>query len=111
MLSVPHADKAVLEEQIMEAPKTSIRDWIIIRPSFLLDKEDTFNKLKAGYEGREAIGGGKLKQEQGGTGWQGIAGLPIGYGVARSDVGRWIYEEVVVEDGSEWMGKKVNLTW
>jgi len=111
MLSVPHADKAVLEEQIMRAPKASIRDWIIIRPSFLLDREVTFNDLKAGYEGRETIGGGKLTKKEGGTGWQGISGLPIGYGVARSDVGRWIYEEVIVGGGSEWIGKKVNLTW
>ncbi|KAL9601672.1 MAG: hypothetical protein Q9219_002392 [cf. Caloplaca sp. 3 TL-2023] len=97
-LAVPHADKRALEKHVVEAKEEKlIRDFVIIRPSHLTD-DQTNGKIetKVGWEGKAP-----------GTVGEGAA---IGYKITREDVGFFIFERVIADDGGEFVGKKVSIT-
>ncbi|KAL8873477.1 MAG: hypothetical protein Q9174_001069 [Haloplaca sp. 1 TL-2023] len=95
MLAVPHADKRIMEERIVEAKKGNlIRDYVIVRPSLLLDGQS--KEVRVGWEGKAP---GALGE-----------GAAIGYSITREDVGRFIFDNVIAKDGGELCGKKVSIT-
>ncbi|KAJ5578095.1 uncharacterized protein N7459_007059 [Penicillium hispanicum] len=79
MLKEPHADKRNMEAMILKQMELPARDraissYLILRPSFLTEGEgDGMHKIKEGTADKPAVG----------------------YVIARSDVGRWIFERVV----------------
>lgn len=98
MLAIPHADKRVLEERIVEAKKQNlIRDFVIVRPSLLLDGQTNGKKeIKVGWEGKASGQPGK--------------GTAVGYTITREDVGFFVFESVIAKDGGDFAGKKVSIT-
>ena len=95
MLAVPHADKKIMEERIVEAKDGNlIRDYVIVRPSLLLGGQS--KEIRVGWEGKTP---GELGD-----------GAAIGYSITREDVGRFIFDNVIAKDGGELCGKKVSIT-
>ncbi|KAI4125266.1 MAG: hypothetical protein LQ338_004357 [Usnochroma carphineum] len=96
--AVPHADKKVLEERIIEAKRENlIRDFVIIRPSFLLNGQTNGKTdIKVGWEGKAP---GELGE-----------GAAIGYTITRDDVGFFVFENVIANDGGDFLGRKVSIT-
>jgi nucleoside-diphosphate-sugar epimerase len=94
LLSIPHKDKKKMEDLVV----ASKRRFVIVRPSLLMDgKEQGMKKVRVGV----ATPGKKLDEGK----------LEIGYTINREDVGRWIVEKCVKEDGKNWEGKFVTLTY
>ncbi|KAF2137139.1 uncharacterized protein K452DRAFT_278947 [Aplosporella prunicola CBS 121167] len=88
LLDVPIRDKAALERVVLEARKEGVLDGlVVVRPPVLVDGEG--RGLGAVREG---------------------PGPAVGYRIARSDVGAWIWEEGVLK-GREWSGRCVTITW
>src|SRR5437868_11505134 len=56
-----------------------------------------FRSVRAGYAGRVKNGNGK---------WGDVEGVAVGYRISRGDVGRWLFEEVIGQDGGEWVGRR-----
>ncbi|KAF2490275.1 hypothetical protein BU16DRAFT_621922 [Lophium mytilinum] len=102
LLAEPYTDKKAMERVIYSAAKkgNSIGDFVIIRPTILMDGPARgLGKVRAGWvwgirgvEGRE--------KELGPT---------MGWAVGKTDVGEWIFAEVVTKGG--WGGKCVTLNW
>ncbi|KAH8703603.1 hypothetical protein BGW36DRAFT_403960 [Talaromyces proteolyticus] len=97
MLKVPHEDKKVMEDLIledmaMEKSQRGIGDYIIVRPSFLTDGDgDGLGKIKVGPEEKPRVG----------------------YVIARNDVGAWLFENSVRRGWREdnpYRGKVVTIT-
>ncbi|PYH94521.1 hypothetical protein BO71DRAFT_353148 [Aspergillus ellipticus CBS 707.79] len=97
MLKVPHADKKVMEELIfaeMRKPvqERAIQDFMMIRPSLLTDGTgDGLHKIRTGTEAQPAVG----------------------YVIARYDVGRWLFGNVVEKAGqpdAPYWGQRVSIT-
>ncbi|KAL8950058.1 MAG: hypothetical protein Q9222_003881 [Ikaeria aurantiellina] len=99
MLAVPHADKKALEEHIIEAKQQMlIRDFVIVRPSLLVDGQTHGKKeVRVGWEGKAP---GQLGN-----------GAAVGYTISREDVGFFVFDSVVAKDGGELAGKKVSVTY
>ncbi|KAF9426890.1 hypothetical protein BGZ76_002558 [Entomortierella beljakovae] len=98
-LADPHKDKKEMErlitENMIQSNESSrvFRGAIVVRPSLLKGTQDVkkgkgWKKLKIGQENKPAVG----------------------YTVCRSDVGQWIFEEVVKNGGEQYFGQKVTLT-
>ncbi|RAK95974.1 NAD(P)-dependent oxidoreductase [Aspergillus ibericus CBS 121593] len=97
LLKVPHEDKQVMENQIVAevqkpVAERAIDNYLIIRPSFLVDGDgDGLAKLKIGSDTKPAIG----------------------YAICRCDVGLWIFEHAIRkawESDSPYWGQMVSLT-
>ncbi|KAK9354061.1 hypothetical protein V1505DRAFT_132545 [Lipomyces doorenjongii] len=98
LLAVPHEDKRKMERTLKSHMTQSesehlLRGVVGVRASLLTGGIDYkagkgWKTLRVGTEERPAIG----------------------YTVPRSDVGEWIFEELVKNDGGEWVGKIVTLT-
>lgn len=86
--------EASLEEH-MRGPEDgrAFCGWVSVRPSLLKGT----NNIQTG-QGWKTLRVGTEKAPA------------VGYTIERSDVGQWIYEEVIRRGGDEWVGKKVTLT-
>ncbi|KAK9371944.1 uncharacterized protein V1513DRAFT_385830 [Lipomyces chichibuensis] len=99
LIAVPHADKRKMERTLklhMDQPEASqhlFRGVVGVRASLLKGGID----YKAGKGWRNLRVGTEEKPA-------------IGYTISRSDVGQWIFEEVVKKNGGEWVGKIATLT-
>ncbi|KAJ3492287.1 hypothetical protein NLG97_g5437 [Lecanicillium saksenae] len=94
MLSTPHADKEAMEKQLVASGER----FVMVRPSFLLEesKAKPYKNIRVGVENP-----GK-----------GIEAKEIGYAISRDDVGRWVYENLLKEQGkTQYEGKAVSITW
>ena len=96
-LATPHADKKIMEERVVEAKdKNLVRDFVIVRPTLLIDGQQGRVNIDVGWEGKEP---GKS-----------CGGAAVGYRITREDVGFFIFEHVVATNGGDYLGKKVTLT-
>lgn len=94
MLAQPHADKEVMEEQLVGSGERVV----MIRPSFLLEesKAKPDKKIRVGVE--DPVKGVEVKE--------------TGYTISRDDVGRWVYETLLQDPShSQYEGKAVSITW
>jgi hypothetical protein len=96
----PHADKRGMEELVLGDEGEHVRDFVIIRPTALVDGVKGVHKVRSGWEWGLQV----EKREKGKE-----AGPAIGWMVGRKDVGAWIFANVV-EDGG-WEGRCVSLTY
>lgn len=91
ILAIPHADKKVVDQLVMEAATEgkTISGYALVRPSLLVDgKSKGMEKIKIGSEENPAVG----------------------YVIYRDDVGLWMFEELMKGDASRWNGKKPSIT-
>lgn len=89
LLYSPHEDKKAMEQHIVDSDE----DFTIVRSSWMLD--GTTNKaVRVGVEdpknGRESDA--------------------IGYSITREDVGKWIFENLVQNDDSQYIKKIATIT-
>ncbi|KAL8698801.1 MAG: hypothetical protein Q9201_006370 [Fulgogasparrea decipioides] len=98
MLTIPHADKKVLESRVIEAKeKKLIRDFVIVRSSLLLNGQTNGRKeIKVGWEGKAP---GQLGN-----------GAAVGYTITREDVGFFVFDSIIAKGGTDLAGKKVSIT-
>ncbi|RSL37960.1 hypothetical protein CEP53_015319 [Fusarium sp. AF-6] len=90
-LHVPHEDKRVMEERL----QASSERWIAVRPSLLVDGAVPERNIRVGVE--DPVKGVEVKE--------------FGYTISREDVGRWIYENLIVGETERYEGKAVGITW
>ncbi|KAF4462842.1 NAD(P)-binding domain [Fusarium albosuccineum] len=90
-LHVPHMDKKVMEERL----EASSERWIAVRPSLLINGAIPDRKIRVHIE--DPIKGIEQKE--------------VGYTISREDVGRWMYENLIVGETKQYEGKAVGLTW
>ncbi|KAG0322690.1 hypothetical protein BGZ99_003183 [Dissophora globulifera] len=99
VLATPHKDKKNMEELALqneataEHPTGVFRGAIVIRASLMTGDQDIkkgkgWQKLKVGREEKPALG----------------------YTVRRSDVGQWIFEQIIKKGDGNWLGQKITLT-
>ena len=90
LLAKPHVDKRAMEKLVEGAAvEGSVAGFTLVRPSLLSNgKELGMEKVRVGTEEDPAVG----------------------YFISRLDVGRWIFEELIVRDRGRWNGKKVSIT-
>ncbi|CUS12745.1 unnamed protein product, partial [Tuber aestivum] len=100
ILKIPHEDKVKMEGVVTGAEEGLVR-WIVARAGLLTDGP-AGGAVRAGYAGRIRNGSGK---------WGDVQGVAVGYRISRGDVGRWLFEEVIGQDGGEWVGRKVCLVY
>ena len=91
LLKIPLTDKAGMERLIRDAVADGrISGFCMPRPTlFATGEARGVLKIRAGIDD---------KQE-------------IGYTISREDVGRWMYEELVVGDRTKWTNKSPSLTY
>ncbi|KAH6892350.1 hypothetical protein B0T10DRAFT_528160 [Thelonectria olida] len=90
-LSVPHADKKVMEEKL----QASSERYVAVRPSFLTDGAKPDRKIRVGVEDPDA----------------GIEKKEVGYAISRDDVGRWMYQNLLNAENPQYERKAVGITW
>ncbi|KAI0509642.1 hypothetical protein F5B22DRAFT_616333 [Xylaria bambusicola] len=90
MLKVPHADKIIMEERLV----SSGEDFTIVRPSFMASEIETTKKVNVGIEdpiiGRESAA--------------------IGYTISKSDAGRWVAENLILQKHTKYSKKIAMIT-
>lgn len=91
-LKVPHDDKAgmelmIREEMVKHVDKRGIQSCTVVRPSLLTNGEGGLENVRVGLEETPAVG----------------------YTISRSQVGRWIFENLLSRQ-SEYVGKVVTIT-
>jgi hypothetical protein len=106
MLRIPHVDKKLMEGELARSstetgPDAPIAGFVIVRPTLLFDGDMLgMDKIRAGWETHpESVNAREA----------GAPGPAIGYSIRRADVGLWIFESVVKNDGN-WTNKCVTLT-
>ncbi|KAG9237411.1 hypothetical protein BJ875DRAFT_481338 [Amylocarpus encephaloides] len=97
MLQIPHEDKEKMESLMIYGAGRD-RRWVMIRPSFLV--ENPAKGLAAIRSSCEVPGLSKKEQEP----------VAMGYAISKEDVGQWIVERLVKEDGVKFDNKMVSLT-
>ncbi|KAH8678695.1 hypothetical protein BGZ60DRAFT_428523 [Tricladium varicosporioides] len=96
VLCVPHKDKKEMEKLMIEGEGRH-RDWVMIRPSFLVDGEP---------KGLESV---RVSSEK--PGEEKKEATAVGYTIRREDVGLWIVEECVKSTSADrWSGRIVSMT-
>jgi hypothetical protein len=106
-LSVPHKDKALMEEVIARAstetgPDAPINGFVFIRPSLLLDGI---------AKGQTAVRVGWVEHRNAQGAANGSASGPaIGRTIRRADVGLWLYENAI-KHTADWRFRCVTLTY
>jgi hypothetical protein len=110
VLASAHKDKKVMERVLAEAstetgPDAPILSFVIGRPTLLMDGPATGQEyIRTGWEKHPSAPNALSEQE---------TSPAIGYTIRRSDVGAWIFEEVI-KGGSRdniWAGKCVSMTY
>lgn len=96
-----HADKRGME-QVVLGDKGEHVDFVIVRPTALVDGAKGVDKVRSGWEW--GLQGEKACVEK-----EKEVGPAIGWTIGRTDVGAWIFKNVVEEGG--WEGKCVSLTY
>ncbi|KAL5424659.1 hypothetical protein PMIN04_003043 [Paraphaeosphaeria minitans] len=96
----PHADKRGMEEVVLSDRGEHIRDFVIVRPTALVDGLKGVEKVRSGWEWGVQGEKGRVEKE---------VGPAIGWTVGRTDVGAWIFKNVVESGG--WEGRCVSLTY
>ncbi|KAK3939959.1 oxidoreductase AflX [Diplogelasinospora grovesii] len=104
LLREPHKDKKAMERALVASGE---RRWTVVRASLLTDGPGVEDggrvRVRVGVE--DLVVGGK----------EGVKSLAVGYTIAREDVGRWIFENLIQEDGEggggRWDGKAVTVTY
>ncbi|OXV06912.1 hypothetical protein Egran_05322 [Elaphomyces granulatus] len=91
-LQLPHDDKRRMED-LVSANQDLFSGTVIVRPTLLagdgsLTSAKGLQHVRVGTESKPALG----------------------YQITKTDVGLWIFEEVIQGDGQKWLGKKVSLT-
>jgi hypothetical protein len=100
LLSSPLKDKIRLEEAVFDDRGQHVRDFVVIRPPFLLDvAERGLKAIKVGWVWGVESGQNREKE----------LGQHIGWYIGKKDLGRWVFEKVIREGG--WEGRCVNLTY
>lgn len=93
LLARPHKDKRDMENLLSAAAaaQEQIRDFVIVRCSFMTNGPVYGEaKVRVGTEEKPEVG----------------------YTISREDVGKWIFDSVVKDEGRErWAGVKVCLTY
>ena len=92
LLAIPHSDKRVVDQLIVEAAREgkTISGYTVVRPSLLVNgKAKGMEKIRVGSEKEPAIG----------------------YTIRRDDVGLWMFEELIKGDGMKWNGVKPSITY
>ncbi|QDS70694.1 hypothetical protein FKW77_001559 [Venturia effusa] len=110
VLASAHKDKKVMEKVLAEAstetgPEAPVSNFVIGRPTLLMDgPAKGLDQVKVGWEKHPAAP--NATSEQG-------TSAAIGYTIRRSDVGAWIFEEVIKKGhpGNPWSGKCVSMTY
>ncbi|KAF2817199.1 uncharacterized protein BDZ99DRAFT_456958 [Mytilinidion resinicola] len=99
-LQVPHEDKKSMEQQLFGAAKDSkIRNFVVVRPTLLSGGAQGADKVRSGWEwGIRGVEGRGKEQ-----------GPALGWYVGKTDVGHWIFQEVIKKGG--WEGKCATLTY
>ncbi|GJC91191.1 fungal specific transcription factor domain-containing protein [Colletotrichum higginsianum] len=88
LLHTPHEDKRAMEELLFASNEA----WSVIRASFLTNgKEQPSGAVRVGIE--DPV--------------EGVEELAIGYSIAREDVGKWIFENILQKDGKDGFVRKV----
>jgi nucleoside-diphosphate-sugar epimerase len=92
IIKAPHKDKRAMEDVLAASNEA----WIIIRPSLLVDGEESSKKaIRVGIE--HPVDGVEVKA--------------IGFKISREDVGRWIFDEILAKDGeTKYVGKIASIT-
>ena len=91
-LAVPHEDKRVMDQIFSDAMAEGklIGGFCRVRPSLLFDgKSKGMANIKVGDEENPAVG----------------------YNINKSDVGLWIFMEIIKGDASRWNGKMPSITY
>lgn len=107
LLSMPHRDKAVMEELVARTsletgPDAPIDSFIIIRPSLLMDGVSKgMSAVRVGWVEHEAAPGAATGDSP---------GAAIGRTIRRADVGIWLFENAI-RHPVEWKGRCVTLTY
>lgn len=112
LLREPFADKRVFEQLVMDAHREGHIRAILVRASMLTDgKSKGMSAVRVGSErlpSQPDTAAAATHEHDGQP-------LPIGFTIARDDVGVWIYEAVIKPDldGSEnqWAGRAVTVTY
>jgi hypothetical protein len=110
VLASAHKDKIVMERLLAEAstetgPEAPISSFVIGRPTLLMDGPSKgLEHVKTGWEKHPAAPNATSEQE---------TSAAIGYTIRRSDVGAWIFEEVIKggNPGNPWAGKCISMTY
>ena len=91
VLSIPHKDKKAMEHIFCgEEGSNNFRSVIGVKPTLLTNGPELGSKqIRVGRKQKPAVG----------------------YTVSRKDVGAWIYRVVLLEDGKEWEGEMVTITY
>ncbi|KAL7626094.1 hypothetical protein AAE478_002864 [Parahypoxylon ruwenzoriense] len=93
MLKVPHADKKLMERDLLAAAPEGGFTYTVVRPSLLNDDAKPERPVRVGLDGEPAVG----------------------YFISRDDTGRWIFENLLAEEeGAErrtYENKIVTITW
>lgn len=92
MLHQPHADKEVMERELTASGERVV----MIRPSYLKDEAKPEKAIRVGVEDPS----------------KGVERKEVGYFIAREDVGRWVYENLLQDPAEcQYEGKAVSLSW
>ncbi|KOS20963.1 Flavin reductase (NADPH) [Escovopsis weberi] len=93
MLKQPHKDKKAMEDIVVAGPER----FVLVRPSFLTDGEKPDRKIRVAVEDPD----------------KGVERLENGYFISREDVGRWVFENLLMGGGApnQYEGKAVGITW
>ncbi|KAI1810355.1 hypothetical protein GGS20DRAFT_567850 [Poronia punctata] len=90
MLRVPHEDKVEMEDELVKSGE----EFTIVRASLLTGDEETDKVIRVGVEdpvkGRESAA--------------------IGYTITRGDAGRWVAQNLVLEEKKEYRNKIAMIT-
>lgn len=92
MLQQPHADKEVMERQLAASGERVV----MVRPSFLKNEAKPEKEIRVGVEDPT----------------KDVENKEVGYFIARDDVGRWVYENLLRDPAEcQYEGKAVSLSW
>jgi nucleoside-diphosphate-sugar epimerase len=91
---IPAADKQVMEDRLVASGE---KNWVVVRPSHLVDGERPKTPVRVGIEDIE----------------KGVESREIGYTISREDVGRWCYENLLqpIEVRKQYRNKALSVTW
>ena len=89
-----------MEDLILEDGGRHVRDFVLMRPVILTDRKvKSDGQLKVGWEWGVVSDEDNVKEP----------GPEIGYFISKEDLGKWVFDHVVMEGG--WEGKCIYLTY
>ncbi|KAF4775520.1 hypothetical protein HER10_EVM0011449 [Colletotrichum scovillei] len=93
LLHTPHMDKKAMEELLFASGEA----WTVVRASFLTNgKEQPAGAVRVGVE--DPV--------------KGVEELAIGYSIAREDVGKWMFDNILQKDGDDkYVAKVATVTY